>query len=94
MQAAAALGQSRPFGWALLEPDLTLATASPNFQTLTGIGETQFLGQPIADLLWEFVGAEEALAQVLAGEPGFNDEQGHLLNPTLLDYKQRVRRWL
>lgn len=68
LQAAAALGRSRPFGWALLADDLTLEAASAAFWKLTGLQETNTAGRPIAALLWEFVGLEAALFQVLSGE--------------------------
>ena len=66
--AAAAVGQSRPYAWALLAPDLTLEDASATFQSVAGLDDSDVLGKPIARLFWEFVGAEGALLQVLQGE--------------------------
>jgi signal transduction histidine kinase len=68
LQAAAALGRSRPFGWALLAGDLQLEAASAGFWKLTGLEEDGARDQPISRLLWEFVGAEAILLQVLIGE--------------------------
>jgi len=71
LQAAAALGRSRPFGWALLAGDLQLEAASAGFWMLTGLEEAGAANQPISRLLWEFVGAEAILLRVLTGEVPF-----------------------
>ncbi len=72
LQAAMALGQSRPYGWALMTGDLRLAHASAVFWKLAELDEASSVGRPIWALLWELVGAEEVLGQVLNGElPGY-----------------------
>lgn len=56
---------SSGIAYAEIAPDLTIQQFSPNFNTLLNQQPTQ--GQRLTDLLWEFVGSEDQLASVLAG---------------------------
>jgi signal transduction histidine kinase len=54
--------------YAQVAPDLTIVEASPNLRDLVTPNAKSVVGQPLADLFWEFVGAEDALYAVLHGE--------------------------
>ncbi|MCP4423188.1 MAG: hypothetical protein GY803_01715 [Chloroflexi bacterium] len=75
-RAARAISQFRQMAYAQLAPDLTVTQVSPNFSALLPDLAEEIIGQPIADLLWEFVGAEETLGDILRGDaPVFRLEQ-------------------
>lgn len=57
--------------YALISPDLQVVYASPNFTTVVSEPTTHIFDQPIADLIWEFVGSEENLKAVAAGNLPF-----------------------
>jgi signal transduction histidine kinase len=68
LQAAATIGWLRPHAWALLAADLTLDEVSDGFRTMTGLDQEPLSGQPISELLWEFVGTEDILFEIARGE--------------------------
>lgn len=75
-RAAEAMSLAHAMAYVQLAPDLTAVQASPNFAELLQNLDEEIAGQPITNLLWEFVGAEEALYAVLRGEtPLFRLEQ-------------------
>ena len=74
-RVANALNQSHRLAFAQLAPDLTLVQHSPNFLVLLEKPEWHVVGQPIVELLGEFVGAEAMLQLVLQGDlPAYNLE--------------------
>lgn len=58
--AAKTYNANRLMAYAQLSPDLTILQVSPNFAEMAP-------AQPLAEVLWEFVGVSEALHDVLAG---------------------------
>jgi signal transduction histidine kinase len=75
-RAAGVFTQSRRLAYAHVAPDLTVAQVSPNFAALAADPGAPIEGRPLPDLLWEFVGAEDALRAILRGdEPAFALEQ-------------------
>jgi len=66
-RAAAAFSRLYGLAYARVGPDLTIQQASPAFLALVD-QPTALIGQPLSAVLWEFVGADEALRPVLAGQ--------------------------
>jgi len=66
-RVAQALSQSHRLAFVQLAPDLTVVQYSQNFVALLEQVEWPLKGRPISDLLWEFVGAEPILQDVLQG---------------------------
>lgn len=66
-RVAQALSQSHRLAFVQLSPDLTVVQYSQNFVALLEQVEWPLKGRPISDLLWEFVGAEPILQDVLQG---------------------------
>lgn len=66
-RVAQALSQSHRLAFVQLAPDLTVVQHSPNFIALLEQVNWPIKGKPITELLWEFVGAEPILQDVLAG---------------------------
>jgi signal transduction histidine kinase len=62
------LARTHGLAYAQIAPDLTIVEASPNLKDLVTPNAREVVGQPLTDLFWEFVGAEEALLAVLYGE--------------------------
>lgn len=62
------LNRSRGLAYARLGTDLTIIEASPNLSTLVTSTAHDVLGRPLAELFYEFVGAEDALYAILHGE--------------------------
>lgn len=65
--AAQAFGRTRQLAHAQLAPNLTIVQASPNFTAVFGSAEKSVNGRLLTDILWEFIGAEEALLAILDG---------------------------
>lgn len=60
--------------YAQLSPDLTIQQISDNFAAMalaTPQPESDIVPQPLTDVLWEFVGADEALHDVWTGQAPF-----------------------
>jgi len=54
--------------YALVTSDLLIRRASPNFSAaLAPAQEDSCIGQPLTNILWELVGAEESLQEILEG---------------------------
>ena len=68
-KSAAAFSRLYGLAYARVGPDLTIQQASPAFLALVD-QPTALIGQPLSAVLWEFVGADEALRPVLAGVTG------------------------
>ena len=62
------LARTHGLAYAQIAPDLTIVEASPNLKDLVTPDAQEVVGQPLAELFWEFVGAEEALQAILHGE--------------------------
>ncbi len=56
--------------YAQLSPELRFEQVSDNFTDLFSEPDLQCLGRPLQEFFWEFVGAEEALTEILAGKSG------------------------
>lgn len=76
-----------PFGYVRLDEELRVEEVSFNFTELIGCQDVDLSNRPLlTELCWAFVGAEQALRQVLAGQEAefrlqrinFEDEQGNL----------------
>lgn len=81
-RVAKALSQSHRLAFAQLGPDLTVVQHSPNFVALLEQAEWPIIGRPIDELLWEFVGAEPLLDDVLQGAtPMFSLEYVNRVQP-------------
>ena len=68
--AAKTYNANRLMAYAQLSPDLTILQVSPNFAEMAPaqqLAEAEIINQPLAEVLWEFVGVSEALHDVLAG---------------------------
>ncbi len=60
-------------GFAQIGPSLTIDGVSENFANLLQVDETQIKGHSLTEVFWEFVGAEDALKEVLRAErPDFH----------------------
>jgi signal transduction histidine kinase len=71
-RVARAFTHSHRLAFAQVGPDLTLSLASPNLRALMQSPPEHILGRPLAELFWEFVGAEATLRAVARGdEPAF-----------------------
>ncbi len=66
--AARAMSQAHRMAYAHLAPDLTIVQTSSNFPFLLESQTGQIIGLPVTEILWEFVGAEAALHDILRGE--------------------------
>ncbi len=89
-RAAEALASYREIAYALIDDELIIRAASPNFLALLGAGaEVAPEDAHLTTVLWEFIGLEEALKDVARGDlpalhlPQINrvadDEQVHYL---------------
>jgi signal transduction histidine kinase len=56
--------------YAEITPDLTIAQASANLPTLLDRPGSDLQGWLLTDFLWEFVGSESALTEIMAGKAG------------------------
>lgn len=66
------LSQTHSLAYAYLTPDLRIGWNTPNFINILLDAPSQIQGQLLPDVLWEFVGAEQALDRILKGEePNF-----------------------
>ncbi|RMH00826.1 MAG: PAS domain-containing sensor histidine kinase [Chloroflexi bacterium] len=75
-QVARVMSRLHRMAYAQLAPDLTVVQVSPNFSAvINSPTHAEIVGQPIKNLLWEFVGATDTLVSVLRGElPSFKLE--------------------
>jgi signal transduction histidine kinase len=62
------LRRSHGLAYAQIAPDLTIVEASPNLKELVTPTAAEVVGQPLTELFWEFIGAEETLFAILRGE--------------------------
>lgn len=62
-----AVSRSHKLAYAQIAPDLTIAHASPNLAEMIAAPPGPLEGRALADVLWAFVGAEDALTDVIAG---------------------------
>ncbi len=75
---AKAYNNTHHLAYAHLSPDLKVLQTSPNFLSLLHTPGIQVVGQPIANVLWEFVGADDILNDVLHGiQPTYQLDQVH-----------------
>ena len=61
------LGQERLLAFAVLSPDLTVLEVSENFRQFQGDSGIEPVGKSVLDLIWELVGSESGLKEVLSG---------------------------
>jgi signal transduction histidine kinase len=67
--------------YAAVSPELEIVWATPNFREVLVDSPQQIEGRLLPDVLWEFVGAEQALEQVLCGDsPAFMLERVNRLH--------------
>lgn len=66
-RVAGVLCLSRRIAYAQLSPQLTIVQTSSNFAALLEMPDTAVTGQHISDLMWEFVGLEDTLQEILHG---------------------------
>ena len=64
---AKAYNNTHQLAYAHLSPELLVLQTSPNFLSLLHTPGIEVVGQPIANVLWEFVGADDVLKDVLHG---------------------------
>jgi len=70
------LHQAHSLAYALISPKLRIEWATPNFHDLLLEPPPEVQGQLLPNLLWEFVGAEQSLNQVLKGkDPSYRLER-------------------
>ena len=62
-----ALGQERLLAFAVLSPDLIISEASESFRQFQGNPGNEPVGSSIQNLIWELVGSESGLYEVLSG---------------------------
>ena len=62
------LNRAHGLAYARLGPDLAVIEASPNLNWLVTASAHDVIGRPLAELFYEFVGAEDALHAILHGE--------------------------
>lgn len=62
------LNRSRGLAYARLGPDLAIVEASQNLSDLVTVTAHDVIGRPLAELFYEFIGAEDALRAILHGE--------------------------
>lgn len=67
-RVAQAISATYQMAYAQLAPDLTVVQHSSNFPSLLPHPVQEITGQPIAELLWELVGTEEILGEILQGK--------------------------
>ena len=65
---AAVFSARHGIAYAQIAPDLTIVGTSENFVHLLQPGDIQIPGNSITDIFWEFIGAEDALEEVLQNE--------------------------
>ncbi|PIE81741.1 MAG: hypothetical protein CSA11_03575 [Chloroflexi bacterium] len=70
-QVAKVLNVIHRVAYALVSPELQVLYASPNFNTVVSKPTHNILGQPLCDLMWEFVGVEESLIAIINGNMPF-----------------------
>jgi signal transduction histidine kinase len=66
-RVAQAISATYQMAYAQLAPDLTVVQHSSNFPSLLPDVAQEIVGQPITDLLWELVGMEETVGEILQG---------------------------
>lgn len=66
-RVAQAISATYQMAYTQLAPDLTVVQHSSNFPSLLPDQTQEIIGQPISDLLWELVGTEEILGEILQG---------------------------
>ncbi|KAA3656371.1 MAG: sensor histidine kinase [Chloroflexi bacterium] len=75
---AKAYNSTHQLAYAHLSPTLKVLQTSPNFLSLLHTPGIEVIGQPIANVLWEFVGADDILKDVLHGiQPDYQLDQVH-----------------
>jgi len=62
------LGQERSFTLAVLSPDLVVVEATEKFKEFQGDPSLEPIGRPVSELIWELVGCESGLQEVLDGK--------------------------
>ena len=67
-RTAMAMSLTHRVAYSQLTSDLLVAQFSSNFPALMDSTGEEIVGQPITDLLWEFVGAESLLQEILRGD--------------------------
>jgi signal transduction histidine kinase len=67
-RVAQAVSTTYQMAFAQLAPDLTVGQYSANFPSLLSETTPEITGQRITDLLWELVGTEEILDEILQGQ--------------------------
>lgn len=60
--------EARRFSYVSLKPDLTIDQVDQDFGMMIGRPNETISGRLLTDLLWEFVGSEDALQEILAGK--------------------------
>jgi len=65
---AQAFGLIHPITTALLDDRLQFIQASSDFDKMIGLEKQPLLGMPLTDILWEFVGVENYLEEILEGK--------------------------
>ena len=91
-KVAEILSQGHRFAYAQISRDLRIVAQSREFQDFLPDSHSNLTNQPLAEVLWEFVGVEEALWEVLRGESAsFELNQINRLNKdgsiSYFDYK-------
>ncbi|MCA9923668.1 MAG: hypothetical protein KC419_20925 [Anaerolineales bacterium] len=75
---AKAYNNTHQLAYAHLSADLKVLQTSPNFLSLLHTSGIEVIGEPVSHVLWEFVGADEILLDVLHGVlPVYQLEQVH-----------------
>lgn len=67
-RVAQAISSTYEMAYAQLAPDLTVVQHSTNFPRLLPDPTQEIIGQPITELMWELVGTEPVLANILQGK--------------------------
>ena len=67
-RVAHAYNKTHKMAYAHLSTELNFLQVSPNFISLLQTSNTELLGQPMNQVLWEFVGAESDIEAVLTGK--------------------------
>lgn len=62
------LGRERSFTLAVLSPDLVVVEATEKFKEFQGDPSLESIGRPVCELIWELVGCESGLREVLDGK--------------------------
>lgn len=62
------LQQNRRLAFAQIGPDLIFRQVSPGFLKMVNRSQLSPVGEPLTEVLWEFVGSEPLLEQIVSGE--------------------------